>query len=397
MKKTFWLMLIVVVAASSFGLWWFTKPKANSESVPTGGGARGQRGGPQAVEVERVKVMAMPVVIDAVGTMSAQQSVEIRPQIDGILQQVAFKEGDVVRAGQLLFIVEARELEAGVRQMSAAITRDQSQQKLTEAQRARLAPLAEKSYITRAEYDQAVAAAQAAQASLAASRAQLDAARAQLSQSRIKAPVSGRTGRISAKVGNLVNPNMTEPLVVINQTQPMLVSFTVPAKQLASLRERQDIRQLDVGVAREGDAKTSATGKVVFVDNAINEQTGNLLLKARVDNPEELWWPGQFVAVRLIMRTDPAAVVIPEAAVQIGQHGNFVYMVENGKAVVRNIVIDRQVDKAVVVAKGLQGDEQVITVGPQRLIPGSPVKISEKGAKKPEGSPRRAAERTPKS
>ena len=396
MKKTFWLMLIVVVAASSFGLWWFTKPKANSEPVPTGG-ARGQRGGPQTVEVERAKVMAMPVVIDAVGTMAAEQSVEIRPQIAGILQQVRFKEGDVVRAGQLLFTVEARELEAGVRQMSAAIARDQSQQKLTEAQRARLAPLAEKSYITRAEYDQAEAAAQAAQASLAASRAQLDAARAQLSQSRIKAPVSGRTGRISAKVGNLVNPNMAEPLVVINQTQPMLVSFSVPAKQLASLRERQDIRQLDVDVAREGDAKTSATGKVIFVDNAINEQTGNLLLKARVDNAEELWWPGQFVAVRLIMRTDPAAVVIPEAAVQIGQQGNFVYMVENGKAVVRNIVIDRQVDKAVVVAKGLQGDEQVITVGPQRLIPGSPVKINEKGAKKSEGSPRRAAERAPKS
>lgn len=397
MKKTFWLMLIVVVAASSFGLWWFTKPKASLEPPPTGGGARGQRGGPQTVEVEKVRVMAMPVVIDAVGTMAAEQSVEIRPQIDGILQQVAFKEGDVVRAGQLLFIVEARELEAGVRQMSAAIARDQSQQKLTEAQRARLAPLAEKSYITRAEYDQAVAAAQAAQASLAASRAQLDAARAQLSQSRIKAPVSGRTGRISAKVGNLVNPNMAEPLVVINQTQPMLVSFTVPAKQLAALRERQDLRQLDVGVAREGDAKASATGRVVFVDNAINEQTGNLLLKARVDNSQELWWPGQFVAVRLIMRTDPAAVVIPEAAVQIGQQGNFVYMVENGKAVVRNIVIDRQVDKAVVVAKGLQGGEQVITVGPQRLIPGSPVKINEKGAKKSEGSPRRVTERTPKS
>ncbi len=396
MKKTFWLVLIVLVAASSFGLWWFTKPKVSSEPVPAGG-ARGQRGGPQAVEVERVKVMAMPVVIDAVGTMAAEQSVEIRPQIDGMLQQVAFKEGDVVRAGQLLFVIEARELEAGVRQMSAAIARDQSQQKLTEAQRARLAPLAEKSYITRAEYDQAVAAAQAAQASLAASRAQLDAARAQLNQSRIKAPVSGRTGRIGAKVGNLVNPNMAEPLVVINQTQPMLVSFTVPAKQLAALRERQDIRQLEVGVAREGDTKTSATGKVVFVDNAINEQTGNLLLKARVDNPEELWWPGQFVAVRLIIRTDPAAVVIPEAAVQIGQQGNFVYMVENGKAVVRNIVIDRQVGKAVVVAKGLQGDEQVITVGPQRLIPGSPVKVNEKGAKKSEGSPRRAAERTPRS
>lgn len=390
MKKTFWLVLIVIVAAGSFGLWWFTKPQASIEA-PGGSSTRGQRGGPQPVEVEMVKVKPMPVVIDAVGTVAAEQSVEIRPQIAGILQQVAFKEGDMVRAGQLLFTVEARELEAGVRQMSAAIARDQSQQKLAEAQRARLAPLAEKSYITRAEYDQAVAAAQAAQASVAASHAQLDAARAQLSQSRIKAPVSGRTGRIGAKVGNLVNPNMAEPLVVINQTQPMLVSFTVPAKQLASLRGGQDIRQLEVGVAREGETQISATGKVVFVDNAINEQTGTLLLKARIDNAQEQWWPGQFVAVRLVVRTDPAAIVVPEAAVQIGQQGNFVYVVEGGKAMMRGIVIDRQVGKEVVVAQGLQGNEQVITVGPQRLIPGSAVKINERGAKKPDRSRRSSA------
>ena len=390
MKKTFWLVLIVIVAAGSFGLWWFTKPKASVEATG-GGSARGQRGGPQTVEVEKVKVKPMPVAIDAVGTMAAEQSVEIRPQIAGILQQVAFKEGDRVGGGQLLFTVEARELEAGVRQMNAAIARDQSQQKLAEAQRARLAPLAEKSYITRAEYDQAVAAAQAAQASLAASRAQLDAARAQFSQSRIKAPVSGRTGRIGAKVGNLVSPNMAEPLVVINQTQPMLVSFTVPAKQLASLRGGQDIRQLEVGVAREGETQTSATGKVVFVDNAINQQTGTLLLKGRIDNADEQWWPGQFVAVRLVVRTDPAAIVVPEAAVQIGQQGNFVYVVEGGKAVMRGIVIDRQVGKEVVVAKGLQGGEQVITVGPQRLIPGAAVKINEKGAKKSDGSRRSSA------
>lgn len=393
MKKTFWIMLIVVVALSSFGLWWFTKPKVTAETPP-GGGGRGQRGGPQTVEVAKVKVMPMPVVIDAVGTMAAEQSVEIRPQANGILKQVAFREGESVRAGQLLFSIEAPELEAGVRQMNAAIARDQSQQKLTEAQRMRLAPLAEKSYITRAEYDQAVAAAQAAQASVAASRAQLDAARAQLSQSRIKAPVSGRTGRVTAKVGNLVTSNMAEPLVVINQLNPMLVSFTVPARAFSSLGDKQNMQQLQVGVLREGDKQPSATGKVVFIDNTINQQTGTLLLKARVENQDELWWPGQFVAVRLVVRTDPAAIVIPEAAVQIGQQGNFVYTVEDGKAKLRPIVIDRQVDKNVVVAKGLQGDEQVITVGPQRLAPGTPVKISD--GKKPEGA-RRGRNGQPKS
>src|SRR5216684_816222 len=366
------VVVLVLIITLGFGIWWSTKPKAALE----GGDRPGRASGPALVKVEPVQIRAMPVVLETVGTIEAERSVEIRPEVTGVLRDVLFQEGQTVQTGQLLFRIDPATFEAGVEQAKATLERDKAQAEQAQVQATRLAPLAEKEYVTRQEYDQARATAAALTAAVAADQAQLNQARIQFERSRISAPISGRSGNLTVKAGNLVSANGTQSLVTINQIKPVLVRFTVPQQNLPDVRQYNPSGNIKVEIRRENKAgPLLGQGKLVFIDNNVNAQTGTVMLNARVPNNNESLWPGQFVAVRLLLTWEPKAVIVPEMAMQNGQQGAFVYVADEGKARIQPVTIARQVDNLIVIASGLEGGEMVITEFPRNLVPGMPLKI----------------------
>jgi multidrug efflux system membrane fusion protein len=230
----------------------------------------------------------------------------------------------------------------------------------------RLAPLVGKEYATTQEYDNARAAADQAQAAL-------KQARINLAYTDIRAPIAGRTGSIGAKAGNLVAPADSTPLVVINQMQPILVQYTIPQQMLPELRRYQKQRSIHIFITNEDGSGDLGQGELVFVDNAVNTDTGTVLLKARVSNKHEQLWPGQYVGVRTRFAVQNDAIVVAQSAVQTGQNGNFVYVVEQDRAVIRPVQVDRQIGDTAVIASGLKAGETVIARAPRNLRPGHQV------------------------
>ena len=395
MKPLLKLLLIVCVVAAGGGFyWWKTQSSAQVTEAVSGKAAKaegkgaGKRGGGGPISVRTVTVMrqAMPVVIDAVGTVESEHSVTVRPQVTGVLQSIMFKEGDRVKQGQVLFRIDPRPGQAAVEQARAAVARDQANLVQARAQEARLRPLMEKDYITRVEYDVAATQVKALEATADANRAILDQAQLQLSYSQISAPISGRTGSLTVKSGNLVTAgNAPAPLVVINSTQPIMVNLSLPQRFLDDVRRYWGTSELKVEISPNPGAPAVAQGTLVFMDNTVNPTTGTITLKARVANDKEELWPGQFIAARIVLRIEKDAVVIPETAVQPGQDSQFVYVVRDGKAALQQIQIARQIGDIVVIAKGLSGGEQVISDVPSTLTVGASVQVRGEGAPKEQG------------
>lgn len=382
MKRLAMVLIFVTAGAALWGGYWYWQKPANvvtAEGKASGKDAKGAgRRGRGAVTVGTVAVQrqAMPVVIDAVGTVESEHSVAVRPQASGVLEAVLFKEGDRVKQGQMLFRIDSRPMKTSVEQARAALARDQAQLQQAQAQEARLRPLAEKEYITRQEYDVAATQTKSLEATAEANRAALEQVQLLLAYAYISAPITGRTGSLSVKAGNLVNAGTGgTPLVVINSTQPILVSLSVPQRYLDDVRRAWNTPELKVEISPNPGAPAVATGALVFIDNTVNPQTGTIVLKARVKNEKEELWPGQFIAARIVLRIEKDALVLPEGAVQPGQDGPFVYVVRGGKAQVQNVVVDRQIGELVVIAKGLTGGEQIIAEVPPTLTDGSLVTV----------------------
>jgi multidrug efflux system membrane fusion protein len=329
------------------------------------------------VSVVAVKRQAMPVIIDAVGTVESEHSVAVRPQTNGVLESVLFKEGDPVKQGQVLFRIDSRPTTASVEQATAALARDQAQLEQAKAQEARLRPLAEKDYISKNEYEVALTQSKALQATVEANRAMLQQAKLQLGYASIVAPISGRTGSLSVRSGNLVTAGTGgAPLVVINSTRPILVALSVPQRYLDSIRTAWGAGALKVTISPTPNMPAVAEGTLVFIDNAVNQQSGTITVKARVKNEKEELWPGQFVAARIILKVEEGALVLPESAVQPGQDGSFVYVIKDGRAQAQNIVIDRQINDLLIISKGLAEGQEVVKDAPPTLSAGSQVVLA---------------------
>jgi len=314
---------------------------------------------PLAVETAVVKAQPMPVYLQAVGQVQSEHSVQIRPQVSGVLQAVYFAEGDAVKKGQKLFRIDPSQYET-------ALTAARAEYAYAEQQAKRMAPLAGKEFVTTQEYDNARAAVDKAKAAL-------DQAEINLAYTDIRAPISGRTGSLGAKAGNLVAPGDNAPLVTINQMKPILVQYNIPQQSLSELRRYQAQHSIRIFITHEDGSGDLGEGELVFVDNTVNTDTGTLMLKARVPNAHEQLWPGQYVGVRTRLTVQPDAVVVPQAAIQTGQSGNFVYTVEQGKAVVRDVQVDRRVDDLAVVSSGLKEGDIVVTRTPRNLRPDTEV------------------------
>ena len=384
--KPFWKIFLVIVAIGGGGFYWWTTqsstkgkgtdPAAKSTKAEGKGAGRRGGGGPIAVRTVKATRQAMPVVIDAVGTVESEHSVAVRPQVNGVLEAVQFKEGDRVSQGQPLFRIDSRPMQAVVDQTQAALARDQAQLVQAQAQEARLRPLMEKDYITRQEYDVAATLVKSLESTVNANRATLEQARLQMSYAQINAPISGRTGSLSIKAGNLVTAGTGgAPLVIINSTQPILVSLSVPQRYLDDVRRYWNTPDLKVEISPNPGGLAVAEGQLIFIDNTVNVTTGTIVLKARVRNSKEELWPGQFVAARIVLRIEKDAIVLPESAVQPGQEGPFVFVARDGRAQVQNVTVDRQVGELVVIPKGLTGEEEIIAEVPPTLTDGSPITL----------------------
>lgn len=392
------LLIACVIGAGGGYYWWKQQPAdkpaeasakgAKAEGKGKGEGKAGKRGGgPVAVRTVQVTRTAMPVVIDVVGTVESEHSVAVRPQVNGVLTGVLFKEGDRVRQGQALFNIDPRPMQASVDQARAALARDQAQLAQAKEQEARLRPLMQKEYITRNDYDVAATQVKSLEAVVAANSAVLQQAQLQLSYAHIKAPISGRTGSLAVDTGNLVTGGTGgSPLVVINSTQPITVALSVPQRFLDDVRRYWNTPDLKVQISLNPGGPPVAEGSLVFIDNTVNPTTGTVLLKARFKNEKEELWPGQFVAARIILKVEKDALVLPEGAVQPGQDRPFVYVVREGKAAMQEVKVARQIGNRVVIEKGLSGDEQVVVDVPLALTAGSQVVVREPGDEKGKGS-----------
>jgi multidrug efflux system membrane fusion protein len=309
-----------------------------------------------AVDTDKVRVQSMPVSLEASGQVVAEHVVQVRPQVTGMLKEVFISEGQRVTLGQRLFLIEPAPFEAAAASAKAAW--ESADGKLQRA-----VPLAKQGYVS--SQDLITARAAADQALAAYKQAIIN-----LQYTDIRAPLAGRTGILGLKSGNVVAPTEATPLVTINETQPIQVQFTVPQQSLLTVREHQADHSLKVSVSAEDGSRTLDEGSLIFVDNAVNQRTGTVLLKARTPNAQEQLWPGQYVTVHLQIAVEPRAIVVPQTAVQTGQDSKFVYVLTEGKAQSRSIKIDREVGPLAVIAEGLKGDEEVVTRVPRALRPG---------------------------
>jgi multidrug efflux system membrane fusion protein len=332
------------------------------------------------VSVTTVKRTSVPYVVTSNGVAEPMQTVAVEAQVNGILNRVTFAEGQPVQAGQILFEIDSRPYVALLQQARAQLARDEAQAANARRDAARYAALVKEGYVTGSQADQAEATAASAAATVAADRANVSKAALDVANCTIRAPISGRTGSLLVRQGNLVKANSVPPLVVINQIQPILVRFAIPQSQLPDIQKYyRGGNALQVRATPSEGSGVPLMGTLAFIDNNVDSTTGTVLLKARFANPEATLWPGQYTNVALQLFVDPNALTLPAPAVMTGQQGTYVYTIDSaGSAKQRPVQISRTFDSLSVISSGLKEGERVVVDGQSRLVPGSKVTI--KGA-----------------
>ena len=332
---------------------------------------------PVPVQVAAATRIAAPVTIESNGVVEPMQTVAIEAQVGGSLETVAFNEGDDVKSGQVLFKLDPRPFEAALRQADAVLARDEAQAQNAQRDAERYKALVAKDYVTKSQADQAEATAVAMQATLQSDKAAVDNARLNLSYATIRAPISGRTGRLLVRQGNLVKAN-SEPLVVINQLHPIMVRFTVLQHDFPALQRRAAQGQVPVRVVTPDSGRVPEAGTLAFLDNAVDSLTGTVTAKARFENQSGTLWPGEYVRVNVELDVQPDVVAVPTRAVVAGQEGSYVFVVGSDKvAKLRPVSVGRAVGSGelTTIDKGVQPGEQVVVDGQSRLTPNARVDV----------------------
>jgi len=330
----------------------------------------------------------VPIVIRVIGTVEAFSTVSVKALVGGELRRVSFEEGQDVRRGEVLFEIDPRPYEAALEQARAQLDRDRAQLKNARADAERYAGLVERNYVTPSEYDKVLTSAAALEATVQSDEAAVKSASLQLEYCTIRSPINGRTGRLMVHRGNVVKANDDTPLVVIEQMDPIYVSFFVPERSLTEIQSRQAGGTLTVQAAVPESGGHSATGRLSFIDSTVDGRTGTVLLKATFPNTERILWPGQFVNVGLTLKTKTGALVVPTEAIQTGQEGAYVFVVKPDLTVEsRRVVTGETLEHETVIEKGVSAGEKVVTDGHLRLVPGAKVE--------PKGDPERGGEETP--
>jgi multidrug efflux system membrane fusion protein len=331
------------------------------------------------VEVARVVQKVMPERVDAVGTVEAINSVMVKSRVDGQLLEAHVKDGDDVRKDQLLFKIDSRPAQATLAQVQAALAKDVAARDLALAQVNRYEPVAKKGFISADQMQQYRTAYSAAAASVKVDQANVEAAKLTVGFTEIYAPFDGRAGRILVQPGNLVHANDTT-LLTINQLKPIFVNFALPGQYVERVRDAQAQAPLEADATGDALAKPQS-GKVAFVDNAVDPLTNTVKLRASFSNEDERLWPGQFINVALTLGSDADALVIPATAIKDGPNGSYVFVVKDDRAEQRNVTVARTLSGEAMISKGLSTDETVITDGQSRVVDGAKVKVATPASK----------------
>jgi membrane fusion protein, multidrug efflux system len=333
--------------------------------------------GPAAVPVSIAPVLqqTVPFRLQAIGNVEAYSTVAVKARVDGQIIEVNFREGEELRKNSVLFRIDPRPYEATLRQAEATQARDVAQREQARAQERRYKELLEKNFVSKDAYAQFRTNAETAEAVTQASKATVDSARLNLEYCTIRSPIDGYPGKIQIQLGNLVKANDANPLVVLNQVHPIYVSFAVPEQTLSPIRRYMAAGPLMVDAGPPNSATTAASGRLIFVDNAVDSTTGTIKLRAQFANKDNALWPGQFVNVSVNLYEQKDAIVVPAQAVQTGPDGQYVFVLRQDMTTeVRKVTVERSDSDNVIIAKGLKYGEQVITRGQLRLAPG--VKVS---------------------
>ncbi len=317
----------------------------------------------------------VPVQVRAVGTVEAYSNVQVKSMIAGEITRLGFTEGQDVRRGALLFVIDPRPYQAALAQAQSNLARDVAQEANARAQAARYQALFQEGVVSREQHDQMVTSADALTQAVQADRAAVETAKVSLTYTNINSPIDGRTGNLMVHGGNVVKANDI-PLITINQIEPIYATFSVSEIYLPEIKRTQAKRKLAVTV-RVPNEPAPAEGVLTFIDNTVDPATGMIKLKATFANRDRRLWPGQFADVSLMLATDKNAVVVPSAAVQTGQEGQYVYVVKaDNTAELRPVKVSRIVGSESVISSGVQAGDKVVTDGQVRLTPGRKVAVT---------------------
>ncbi|HET6364506.1 MAG: efflux RND transporter periplasmic adaptor subunit [Nitrospirota bacterium] len=342
------------------------------------------------VKIGDVTEQNVPVQIKAIGNVEAYNTVSVKALVGGEVIEVHFKEGQDVKQGDLLFQIDPRPYDAALKQAEAQLARDIAQAKNAEEQAKRYEILVQKDYVSKDQYDQLRANADAMAALVNADKANVENSRLQLAYCTIKSPIDGRVGSVLINKGNVIKANDLV-MVTINKIMPIYVTFSVPEQNLSDIKKYSAEGSLKVEVIIPGDEKRPAQGMLTFINNAVDTSTGTIQLKGTFENKDKRLWPGQFVNVALTLTTQRNAVVMPSSATQAGQQGQYVFVVKQDFTVEsRPVMIARTVGDLAVVSQGVAPGEKVVTDGQLQLIPGTRVEVKGAQAQSGEGKAEQA-------
>jgi len=398
MKRLLLGTLLLLVLASGYvfrdSLFQLTDRTAGKAPEPKGG-----RPPTQSVVAGVAEDAATPIQVSAIGTVQSIAMVIIKSRVDGQIAEVHFEEGQDVKEGDLLFTLDNRSFQAQLAQAEAILQRDRAQLERAQLELKRQTELASRGVASAQKLEDAQMAEKVLQAAIRANEAAVESARINLSYTTIRSPITGRTGSINLKRGNVVKSNDTTtnavPLVTITQLRPIYVSFTIPERHLPGIRAAlADSERLPVAVTMPNAPDQPITGTLTFVDNQVDAATGTIPLKATFANDDIRLWPGQFVNINLTLGIQAHAVVVPSPTIQIGQNGPYVFVIKEDSTVeLRLVRIDRTVGDKTVVAGGLTAGERVVVDGQLRLNNGTRVSVARPEAGQPKANSTPIAER----
>jgi membrane fusion protein, multidrug efflux system len=353
----------------------------------------------QAVVASVAEDLPTPIQVNAIGTVQSIATVIIKSRVDGQIADVHFEEGQDVKEGDLLFTLDNRSFQAQLAQAEAILQRDRAQLERAQLELKRQTELAGRGVASAQKLEDAQMAEKVLQAAIRANEAAAENARVNLSYTAIRSPITGRTGSVNLKRGNVVKSNDTTtnavPLVTITQLRPIYVSFTIPERHLPDIRAAlADSERLPAVVTMPSQPDKPITGMLTFVDNQVDAATGTIPLKATFANDDIRLWPGQFVNVNLTLGVQAHAVVVASTTIQIGQNGPYVFVIKDDSTVeLRLVRIDRTVGNRTVVASGLAAGERVVVDGQLRLNNGTRVTMARPEGGQPKAKATPIAER----
>lgn len=330
---------------------------------------------PAAVVVAPAVAQDVPRFLDEIGRCVARESVSVQPQVSGRLTEIHFADGADVKAGDPLFTIDPRPYQAQLAASEAALAQEKAALQLAQSDFARAKTLLEKSAIAQQEFDTIRNTVEVSGAKVKQSQAALDTARLNLEYCSIRSPIEGRTGHRLVDIGNIVTAN-SGSLLLIQRINPIYADFSVDEHELAAVQKSMARGPVEVEVSVPGELDPPRKGELSFLDNAVQDGTGTVALRATLQNPDRLFWPGRFVRVRLILSTIKGAVLVPTDATQMSAKGPYVYLIKDDlSAQLQPVKLGQRQGKEIVIEEGVRPGDRVVTVGHFRVMPGGKVKI----------------------